>query len=114
MAGGPPQWGKSCVVQLLDSFEHVGPNGRHVCMAFEVLGDNLLALIRRYDYQGLPLPVVRAVTRQLLVSPSERARGRESSLEAGTKREERQPRCAALRPPLRSLLPLSASPPLCP
>ena len=23
-----------CVVQLLDHFEHVGPNGRHVCMVF--------------------------------------------------------------------------------
>ena len=27
----------------------------HVCMVFEVLGDNLLALIKRYDYRGIPL-----------------------------------------------------------
>ena len=32
-----------------------GPNGTHVCMCFEVLGDNLLALIKRYDYRGIPM-----------------------------------------------------------
>ena len=53
--------------RLLDHFEHVGPHGRHVCMVFEVLGDNLLALIKRYDYRGAPLAVVRNLARQLLV-----------------------------------------------
>ena len=38
--------GSRCVVQLLDSFEHTGPHGQHVCMVFEVLGDNLLATTR--------------------------------------------------------------------
>ena len=31
---------------MIDWFEHAGPHGRHVCMVFEVLGDNLLTLIR--------------------------------------------------------------------
>jgi serine/threonine protein kinase len=44
-----------------------GPHGRHVCMVFEVLGVNLLALIRHYDYKGIPLPVVRNLARQMLV-----------------------------------------------
>lgn len=35
-----------CCVRLLDSFDHLGPHGRHVCMVFEVMGDNLLTLIR--------------------------------------------------------------------
>jgi hypothetical protein len=48
-------------------FEHSGPHGRHVCMVFEVLGDNLLALIKRYDYKGVPIPVVRNLARQMLV-----------------------------------------------
>eukprot|EP00959_Pyramimonas_sp_CCMP1952_P343848 7202367-Pyramimonas_sp.AAC.1 len=39
--------GEKCCCQLLDSFEHVGPHGVHVCMVFEVLGDNLLTLIKR-------------------------------------------------------------------
>ncbi|CAD7702095.1 unnamed protein product [Ostreobium quekettii] len=58
---------ESCCCRLLDWFEHQGPNGRHVCMVFEVLGDNLLKLIKHYDYKGIPLPVVRNVTRQVLI-----------------------------------------------
>ncbi|PVU85838.1 hypothetical protein BB559_006751 [Furculomyces boomerangus] len=38
--------GHNHVIQLLDSFEHSGPNGIHVCMVFEVLGENLLFLLR--------------------------------------------------------------------
>ena len=63
----PRHPGSKCVVKLLDSFEHDGPNGRHVCMAFEVLGDNLLALIKRYDYRGVPLRAVKAVCRDVLL-----------------------------------------------
>jgi serine/threonine protein kinase len=54
--------------RLLDSFEHLGPHGLHVCMVFEVLGDNMLALIKAFDYKGVPLPVVRSLTRQMLVA----------------------------------------------
>lgn len=54
--------------RLLDSFEHSGPHGLHVCMVFEVLGDNMLALIKAFDYKGVPLPVVRSLTRQMLVA----------------------------------------------
>eukprot|EP00245_Coleochaete_scutata_P006032 TRINITY_DN20145_c0_g1_i1.p1 TRINITY_DN20145_c0_g1~~TRINITY_DN20145_c0_g1_i1.p1 ORF type:complete len:678 (-),score=172.47 TRINITY_DN20145_c0_g1_i1:269-2302(-) len=55
------------VVRLLDHFKHSGPNGNHICMVFEYLGDNLLALIKRYDYRGLPLPMVKEITRHILV-----------------------------------------------
>jgi len=37
-------------------------------MVFEVLGDNLLALIKAFDYKGIPLDVVRSLTRQMLVA----------------------------------------------
>lgn len=57
-----------CCARLLDSFDHVGPHGRHVCMLFEVLGDNLLTLIRMYDHRGVPLRVARALARQCLVA----------------------------------------------
>ncbi len=57
---------KHCV-RLRDSFEHRGPHGCHMCMVFEVLGDNLLSLIKRYDYRGAPLPVVRNLTQQILI-----------------------------------------------
>ena len=38
-----------------------------MCMVFEVLGDNLLSLIKRYNYKGVPIPVVRNLTRQMLI-----------------------------------------------
>lgn len=33
-----------------------------------MLGDNLLALIKAFDYRGIPLPVVRRLARQILVA----------------------------------------------
>lgn len=40
--------GKKHIVELLDHFIHKGPNGDHVCMVFEVLGENMLNLLLRY------------------------------------------------------------------
>ena len=54
------------IVRLYDSFTHKGPNGTHVCMVFDVLGDNLLTLIKRYEYLGVPLLGVKALTRSIL------------------------------------------------
>ncbi|KAK7101658.1 SRSF protein kinase 1-like isoform X1 [Littorina saxatilis] len=53
-------------VQLLDDFKISGVNGTHVCMVFEVLGYNLLKLIIRSNYQGIPLQNVRLIIRQVL------------------------------------------------
>ena len=36
-------------------------------MAFEVLGKNVLSLIKKYDYRGIPLPIVRRMAHQLLL-----------------------------------------------
>lgn len=33
------------IMRLLDDFEVTGPNGKHICMVFEVLGENVLNLI---------------------------------------------------------------------
>ena len=56
-----------CVVELLDHFEHNGQFGRHVCMVFEVLGENLLSLIKKYNYRGIPISIVKNITRQMLI-----------------------------------------------
>jgi serine/threonine-protein kinase SRPK3 len=56
----------SPVVRLLDHFYVRGPNGKHVCMVFEVLGANLLKVIKRYDYMGLPIPLVKRIIKQVL------------------------------------------------
>jgi serine/threonine-protein kinase SRPK3 len=66
IADGDPDDSK-CVVKLLDHFKHSGPNGNHVCMVFEFLGDNLLTLIKYTDYRGIPLPMVKEICRHVLI-----------------------------------------------
>ena len=63
----PNHPGRRYVVSLLDSFEHKGPNGLHVCMVFEVLGENLLGLIKRWNHRGIPMPLVKQITKQVLL-----------------------------------------------
>ncbi|KAF9434261.1 serine/threonine protein kinase, CMGC group [Entomortierella beljakovae] len=59
--------GRKYIVELLDHFMHKGPNGTHVCMVFEVLGENLLSLIRRYHHRGIPLHLVQQIAYQVLM-----------------------------------------------
>lgn len=63
------------IVTLLDHFIHSGPHGEHVCMVFEVLGDNLLKYLRCpknlnppnfHSPNGVPLNVVRRMMEQIL------------------------------------------------
>lgn len=60
--------GHGHVIQLLDTFSHEGPNGVHVVMVFEVLGENLLGLIRRYKHRGIPVVFVKQIAKQLLAA----------------------------------------------
>ncbi|EOA15511.1 hypothetical protein CARUB_v10004836mg [Capsella rubella] len=55
-----------CVVRLIDHFKHIGPNGQHLCMVLEFLGDSLLRLIRYNRYKGLKLNNVREICRCIL------------------------------------------------
>ncbi|RIB05930.1 kinase-like domain-containing protein [Gigaspora rosea] len=63
----PDAPGRRHVVELLDHFQHRGPNGVHVCMVFEVLGENLLSLIKRYNHRGIPAHLVKQITKQVLM-----------------------------------------------
>ena len=36
-------------------------------MAFEILGVNLLEIIKRYDYKGIPMNLVRILAKQCLI-----------------------------------------------
>lgn len=67
VSANPNHPGRAYVVSLLDSFRHNGPNGSHVCMVFEVLGENLLGLIKRYHYKGIPKVLVKQITKQVLL-----------------------------------------------
>jgi serine/threonine-protein kinase SRPK3 len=60
--------GNDCYcVQLLNCFLHHGPHGKHFVTVFEILGVNLLEVIKRYNYEGAPLPIVRQMAKQCLI-----------------------------------------------
>ncbi|KAK0445352.1 kinase-like protein [Armillaria solidipes] len=59
--------GRSHVMSFLDHFRHKGPNGTHVCMVFEVLGENLLGLIKRHQNKGVPMHLVKQIAKQVLL-----------------------------------------------
>jgi serine/threonine-protein kinase SRPK3 len=66
VAKGDPMNSK-CVVQLLDHCKHTGPNGQHVCLVTEFLGDSLLRLIRYNRNKGIGLNRVKEMCRSVLV-----------------------------------------------
>lgn len=53
---------------MFDWFNHHGSHGKHFTMSFEVLGKNLLSMVKKYDYRGIPMPIVREITKQLLMA----------------------------------------------
>lgn len=54
------------VIHLLDNFMHTGPNGTHVVMVFEVLGESLLDLVRRC--RRVPILHVKLIAKQMLLA----------------------------------------------
>ncbi|TPX48798.1 hypothetical protein SeMB42_g02469 [Synchytrium endobioticum] len=67
VTANPSSSSRKAVVELFDWYKHRGPHGVHVCMAFEVLGPNLLTLIRQYHHRGIPVNIVRRIIKQVLM-----------------------------------------------
>ena len=63
----PSHPGRQHIVSFLDSFSHQGPEAQHICIVFEPLGENLLALIERNKKKGVPRSLVKVITRQILL-----------------------------------------------
>jgi len=63
----PSHPGRQHVVSFFDSFSHRGPESSHVCIVFEPLGENLLALIERHKKKGVPKALVKVITKQVLL-----------------------------------------------
>jgi len=55
------------IVQMFDHFIIDSQNGKHMVFVFEVLGCNLLDLIKLYNYRGLPLAVVKKIAKEVLI-----------------------------------------------
>ncbi|CCH47007.1 Serine/threonine-protein kinase [Wickerhamomyces ciferrii] len=90
----PNHPGYDHLIKLHDWFYHNGPNGKHVCMVFEVLGENMLGLINKFNsesnsnpsssssngelsiklsnlektYGGLPISITKQISKQLLLA----------------------------------------------
>jgi len=55
-------------VKLYDHFNmYSQKGGTHVVMVFEVMGENLLNWIERYNYRGLPPAIVKKIAREVLL-----------------------------------------------
>jgi serine/threonine-protein kinase SRPK3 len=67
ISSDPRHPGRHHVIGFLDHFRHKGPNGTHVCMVFEVLGENLLGLIKRHQSKGVPIHLVKQIAKQVLL-----------------------------------------------
>lgn len=59
--------GRDHIVSFLDSFLHAGREASHICIVFEPLGENLLALIERHKKKGVPRALVKVISRQMLL-----------------------------------------------
>ncbi|KAE8307956.1 protein kinase [Aspergillus transmontanensis] len=60
--------GRDHVSHLLEQFTQTGPNGDHVCLAFDVLGHHLDFQVAKYEDGKLPVRAVKMITRQLLLA----------------------------------------------
>ncbi|KAE8347539.1 hypothetical protein BDV24DRAFT_147009 [Aspergillus arachidicola] len=65
--GDRDQIGYDYVCHLLDNFEHHGPNGTHVCLVFELMGETLRSFGAWFAESRLPNSVMRRCTIQLLL-----------------------------------------------
>jgi len=63
----PSHPGRQHIVSFLDSFTHQGPEAQHICIIFEPLGENLLALIERNRKKGVPRSLVKLIAKQILL-----------------------------------------------
>ncbi|ETR96750.1 kinase-like protein [Trichoderma reesei RUT C-30] len=66
--GDKSHTGYPFVCHLLDDFEHQGPNGTHVCLIFELMGETLCSFGTLFRENMIPGSVMRKFTIQLLVA----------------------------------------------
>ena len=58
----------SQIIQLLNTFIHYREkNRKYLCIVYEIMGVNLLELMKRYNYKGIPLPYIRIIVKQILI-----------------------------------------------
>lgn len=61
------QAGYTEICHLLDDFEYRGPNGLHVCLVFEAIGETLRSFGAWFPESRIPVDLMRKFTIQLLL-----------------------------------------------
>jgi serine/threonine-protein kinase SRPK3 len=60
--------GAEHIVQLLDHFEHVGPNGIHNCLVLELLGPNVPTVIEeQFSENRFPGEMAKRISKQAML-----------------------------------------------
>ncbi|RDA82776.1 hypothetical protein CP532_0407 [Ophiocordyceps camponoti-leonardi (nom. inval.)] len=65
-----PPLGATHILGLLNRFEHRGPHGNHVCLVFKAMGPDMSNFRRLFPGLRLPAPLIKSVSRQLLLALS--------------------------------------------
>ena len=63
----PSHEGYKHVIHLLDHFQHAGPHGKHLCLVFKVMGQDVNALRRRFPTRQIPQVLMKQIARQVLL-----------------------------------------------
>ncbi|OAA60807.1 serine protein kinase Sky1 [Cordyceps fumosorosea ARSEF 2679] len=58
------------ILQLLDSFQHNGPNGAHACLVFPAMGPDMSKYRRLFPKLRISTQAIQIVSRQLLLALS--------------------------------------------
>ncbi|KAK1757819.1 serine-threonineeeee protein kinase [Echria macrotheca] len=66
--GDKEELGYAYICHLIDDFEHQGPNGTHVCLVFELMGETLRSFGAWFQDNQLPYLVIHRFTIQLLLA----------------------------------------------
>lgn len=67
LTADPSHDGYKHVIHLLDNFQHTGPNGKHLCLVFKVMGESVSALRRRFPTRQIPAALMKQIARQVLL-----------------------------------------------
>lgn len=58
--------GSQHVLTIIDSFEHDGEQGKHVCLVLKAMGPVVSEYRWLFPQKRIPIPIVKSITRQLL------------------------------------------------
>ncbi|KAJ7682229.1 kinase-like protein [Mycena polygramma] len=68
LAADPTHPGFRHNLHLFDEFRIHGPNGKHLCLVTELLGESLDQYAKRFPHKRVPIPMIKTISRQLILA----------------------------------------------